>query len=95
VSSSHDDGEWRDAFRASAVPDLLAALSGCETEDILDLLGRRYASYDSETLEEIVRESEELPDLLARRYASVDSAELERLREEDDAMLRKFWSWPV
>lgn len=59
--------EWSDAFRASAVPDLLAALAGCETEEILDLLQRRYASVDSDELERIIREPEDNPDPLQGR----------------------------
>jgi hypothetical protein len=63
VSSSDGEHQWSYAFRASAVPDLLAALAGCEREDILDLLQRRYASADSDELERIIREREHLPDL--------------------------------
>ncbi len=56
VSSSEAEHEWSCAFRASAVPDLVAALAGCEREDILNLLQRRYASADWDEAERIIRE---------------------------------------
>lgn len=88
--------EWSQAFRASAVPDLLAALGGCDVQEILDLLQRRYASADSDKLEQLIGETEDIPDLLQRRYESTDSDDLAQLiREADTTMLRKFWPWPV
>ncbi len=52
VSSSDGEHEWSDAFRTSAVPDLVAAIAGCQTQEILDLLPRRYASADADKLDQ-------------------------------------------
>ncbi len=53
------EDEWGDAFRASSAPDLVAALAGCETEEILELLnGRRYARLESDEFEQIIRETD-------------------------------------
>ncbi|MGO9753397.1 MAG: hypothetical protein ACLP8S_14565 [Solirubrobacteraceae bacterium] len=52
MSSSDGEHEWSDAFRTSAVPDLVAAIAGCQTQEILDLLPRRYASADADKLDQ-------------------------------------------
>ncbi len=88
--------DWGDAFRASAVVDLLAALAGCDADEILGLLQKRYAGVDSDDLEQIITETEHIPELLQRRHANAGSDELQRmLREEDATLVRKLWSWPV
>ncbi len=88
--------EWAGAFRKSAAPDLVAALAGCETEEILDLLQERWGSLDSDDLDRIAHETEGTVDHLQRRYESADSDELEQMiRQEDRTNLRKFWSWPL
>ncbi len=96
MSPADGGGEWSDAFRASAVADLLAALTGCDADEILGLLQKRYTGVNSDDLERIISETEDIPVLLQQRRANADSDELERMiREEDTTMVRKFWSWPV
>ncbi len=79
VNGSDREDEWSQAFRASAVPDLLAALAGCDVQEILDLLQRRYASADSDKLEQLIGETQDIPDLLQQRYESTDSDDLDSI----------------
>lgn len=97
MSGSEAEQAWGNEFRASAVPDLVAALAGCETQEILDLLGQpRYASFESKELERIVAEAERIPQLLRQRYEDAESAELRHMmREADTDLLHTLWSWPV